>query len=200
MEKKIMISLLVFTMVLGFSNISMSGGHHGLHGGRYHFVDDDSDGICDNWDSGCRHGYCTGYVDNDGDGYCDNSGANRNFFRQGYKGNKEGIPLFNIFDGISFDYSGEVISIGYGGSGMVIETEDAEVMIYGLGPLWFWNCKNVSRPVVGDAIKINGYAVDYNDVQRNIAVFITIDGQTIELRDPETGAPLWRGGNRWLCQ
>jgi hypothetical protein len=54
--------------------------------------------------------------------------------------------------------------------------------------------------VARDVIEINGYIVDYNDVQRNIAVFITIDGQTIELRDPETGAPLWRGGNRWLCQ
>jgi len=50
------------------------------------------------------------------------------------------------------------------------EEVDEEVIIYGLGPLWFWDCKNVSRPSVEDMIKVAGYTVEYNDVQRNIAV------------------------------
>ena len=178
MERKFLVIVLVLAVTLGFSSVSMSR-MGGGPGGGLNCVDGDGDGVCDNSGRGGRYGYCTGCVDEDGDGYCD-----------------------NIFDGTPFTYEGVVISIGYGGSGMVIEeTEDAEkIIIYGLGPLWFWDCKNVSRPVVGDVIKISGYTVDYNDIQRNIAVSITIDGVTLELRDPGTGIPLGRGGNRWSCQ
>lgn len=195
MERKLIVIMLALTMILGFSNISMGR----MCGGSY-FIDEDGDGICDNSDRGGRYGYCAGYVDKDGDGYCDYNGGNRKFFRRGYNGCKGGFPIFNIFDGVPFAYTGEVISVGYGGAGMVIEIENAEVIIYGLGPIWFWDCKNVSRPVAGDVIEVSGYTVDYNDIQRNIAVSITIDGETLELRDPETGAPLWRGSSRWLCQ
>ena len=187
--------MLALALVLAFSNVSMGR----MCGGSY-FIDEDGDGICDNSGREGRHGYCAGYIDKDGDGYCDYNRGNRNFFGYGHKGRKGGFPVFNIFDGTPFTYTGEVIGIGYGGTGMVIETEDAEAIIYGIGPLWFWDCKNISRPAVGDLMEVSGYTVDYNDVQRNIAVSITIDGQTIELRNPETGAPLWRGGSRWLCE
>jgi hypothetical protein len=200
MAKKIMISLLVFSMVLGFSNISMSGGHHGLHGGGFNFIDDDGDGVCDKQGSGCRHGYCAGYVDKAGDGYCDYNAENRKFFGHGYSGCKGGFLPSSIIDGTPCSYTGKVTSIGYGGSGMIIETEDAKVTIYGLGRRWFWDCRDVSRPVVGNFIEVSGYTVDYNEMQRTIAAYITIDGKTLELRDPETGAPLWRGGSKWLCQ
>ncbi len=197
MEKKFIVIMLALALVLAFSNVSMGR----MCGGSY-FIDEDGDGICDNSGRGGRHGYCAGYVDKDGDGYCDNNRGNQNFFGYGHNGRKGEFPIFNIFDGTPFNYTEEVmvISIGYGGTGMVIETEDAEVIIYGLGPLWFWDCNNVSRPVPEDLIEVSGYTVDYNDIQRNIAVSITIDSETLELRDPETGSPLWRGGYRWSCQ
>ena len=198
MEKKFIAIVIALAVMLGVSNASMSGmndGSGGGYGGGVNFVDDNGDGICDS----LSRGDCAGYIDEDGDGICDNSGRSRNCSGCGYKGNRGGSPLINIMDGTLFTYTGEVISIGYGGRGMVIGP-DEEVIIYGLGPLWFWDCKNVSRPLVGDMIEVAGYTVGYNDVQRNIAVSITIDGETIELRDSATGAPLWRGSNRWLCQ
>ncbi len=198
MEKKFIAIVIALAVMLGVSNESMSGmndGSDGGYGGGVNFVDENGDCICDS----LSRGDCAGYVDEDGDGICDKSGGGRNCSGCGSKGNRGGSPLINIIDGIFFTYTGEVISIGYGGRGMVIET-DEEVIIYGLGPLWFWDCKNVSRPLVGDMIEVAGHTVEYNDVQRNIAVSITIDGETIELRDPATGTPLWRGSNRWLCQ
>ena len=199
MEKKLMITLLAVTMVLGFSSLSMSGGHHGFPGGGFNFVDDNGDGICDNGGSGCGLGDCPDYVDENADGYCDHSGRDRNSFRRNNKGNREGTPRLNLFDGEPFSYKGEVISIGSVGGGMVIKkADDAEVTVYGIAPIWFWDCNNVSRPVVGDVIDITGYTVEYNDLQRTIAASITIDGDTIDLRDPDTGFPLWRGGSRWL--
>ena len=204
MAKKLMILMLAVTMVMGFSSVSMSGmngGHHGLHGGGFNFVDEDGDGICDNGGSGCGQGDCPDYVDENDDGYCDHSGRDRNSFRRNYKGNKEGTPRYNIFDGTLFYYTeGEIISIGSVGGGMVIKADDEEVTVYGIAPIWFWDCKNITRPEVGDVIDINGYTVEYNDLQRNIAASITIDGETIDLRDSDTGFPLWRGGSRWLCQ
>ena len=36
------------------------------------FVDEDGDGVCDNWDGVCAGGCGVGFVDEDGDGVCDN--------------------------------------------------------------------------------------------------------------------------------
>ena len=43
-------------------------------------------------------------------------------------------------------------------------------------------------------VTVEGYTVDYNQDARNIAMKITFDDDDIvvELRDPETGVPLWR--------
>jgi hypothetical protein len=166
-------------LVLSFSNASMSwmNGRHG-GGGGYNFVDEDGDGICDNY----------------------NRGVGRNSPRYGDRERRRGMPLINILDGVPFTYTGEVISVGYFGMGTVIATEDGEITLYGLGPLWFWDNQEISRPNVGDLIEASGYAVEYNDIQRNVVASITIGGETIELRDPETGAPLWRGTHRWSSQ
>ncbi len=202
MEKKFIAIVIALAVMLGVSNTSMSGMNDGSGGGYgegVNFIDENGDGICDS----LSRGDCASYIDEDGDGICDNSGGGRNCSGCDSKGNRGGSPLINITDGTLFTYTGEVTSVGYGGRGMVIEPDeevDEEVIIYGLGPLWFWDCKNVSRPLVENMIEVTGYTVEYNDGQRNIAVSITIDDETIELRDPATGAPLWRGSNRWLCQ
>lgn len=197
MEKRFVTIALTIVLVLSFSNASMSwmNGRHGS-GGGYNFVDEDGDGICDNY----NNAGCPGYLDEDGDGICDNRGVGRNSPRYGDRERRRGMPLINILDGVPFTYTGEVISVGYFGMGTVIATEDGEITLYGLGPLWFWDKQEISRPNVGDLIEVSGYAVEYNDIQRNVVASITIGGETIELRDPETGAPLWRGTHRWSSQ
>ena len=198
MEKRFVTIVLTLVLVLGFSNASMSwmNGRQG-GGGGYNFVDEDGDGICDNY----NNGGCPGYSDEDGDGVCDNRGGGRNFPGDGDRGNRRGMPFITISDGEPFTCTGEVTSVGYFGSGTVIATEDgAEITLYGLGPIWFWDSQGISRPEVGDVIEVSGYSVDYNDMQRNVVTSITMGGEIIELRDPETGAPLWRGTNRWSNQ
>ena len=237
MGKTFVAIAITVVLVLGFSNASMSGmnGNQG-GGGGYNFVDEDGDGICDNYNNGGRPGYsdedgdgicdncnnggcpgysdedgdgicdnynnggCPGYSDEDGDGVCDNRGGGRNFPGYGDREGRRGMPLANILDGVPFTYTGDVISVGYFGSGTVIATEDGEITLYGLGPLWFWNTQEIARPEVGNLIEVSGYTVEYNNIQRNVVASITIDSETIELRDPETGAPLWRGTNRWSKQ
>jgi hypothetical protein len=177
MGKQFFILTLALVLVLGFSNASMSwmNGRDG-GGGGYNYVDEDGDGICDN-----RRG------DPNFPGY-DNRGA------------RGRISFINILDGEPFTYTGEVVSLGYFGKETVISTENGEVTLYGLGPLWYWDCKEIPRPEVGDVIEVSGYTVEYNSVQRNVVASVTIGGEILELRDPETSVPLWRGNNKWSCQ
>jgi hypothetical protein len=218
MEKKFIAIMITLVVVLGFSNEGRSwkGGHHGGGSGNgYNFVDEDGDGICDNYNSGICPGYsdedgdgicdnykrngCRGYVDEDSDGICDNRGVGRNFPEYGDKESRRGVPFINIFDGVPFTYAGEITRLGYFGSGTVITTEDGEETLYGLGPLWYWDCKEIPRLEVGDMIEVSGYTVEYNNIERNIVASITIGDETLELRDSETGVPLWKGGRRWIC-
>ena len=102
-------------------------------------------------------------------------------------------PIHDIFAGTPFTYEGDVISF-VPGQGMELATADGNVTIYGIGPVRYWEYVGVARPGVGETISVSGYAVDYNDVLRNIAVTVTIGEDIVELRDSETGVPLWRGG------
>ena len=103
-------------------------------------------------------------------------------------------PIHDIFDGELFGYTGEVVTVVAGG-GLELSTTGGNVTIYGIGPVRYWDSLGVDHPCVGDTLTVKGYTVDYNGVERNIAVTITIGGVTVELRDSVTGAPLWRGGN-----
>lgn len=102
-----------------------------------------------------------------------------------------------ILDGTPFDYEGTVVSIGTD-MGMVIATDAGNVTVYGIGPIRFWNTRDVYRPAVGDIVAVSGYTVDFSGVERNIAMTITVDGTEVELRDPETARPLWAGGRKAL--
>jgi len=104
-------------------------------------------------------------------------------------------PIHDILLGIPFTYTGDVVSIVLGG-GILIGTTGGNVTIYGIGPVRYWDSLGVDRPVVGDTITVSGFEVDYNGEFRNIAMEITVGDYTVELRGPETGVPLWRGGGR----
>ena len=69
MYKKIAIIAL-----LGIVFIGIAYAYPGRNAGPQdkNYVDEDGDGICDNYQSGQCHGYGEGFVDEDGDGICDN--------------------------------------------------------------------------------------------------------------------------------
>jgi len=117
------------------------------------------------------------------------------------KGSGQGVgdgtgPIHNIFEGTPFTVTGDVVTaVAGGGLELAPEDETANVIVYGIGSVRYWDSLGIDHPCVGDTLTVDGYTVDYNGEMRNIAVTITIDGVTVELRDPDTGAPLWRGGN-----
>ena len=98
-----------------------------------------------------------------------------------------------ILDGTPFVYEGTVVSIG-SGTGMVIATADDNATVYGIGPVRYWDSLDVDRPAVGDEVSVSGYTVNHFGIERNIAMTITVNGTEVQLRDPDTGKPLWRGG------
>ena len=100
-------------------------------------------------------------------------------------------PIHDILSGTPFEYTGDVVSL-VPGAGMLIATDQGNVTIYGIGPVRYWEREEVERPAVGESVTVHGYTVDYSGVDRNIAMSITVGEQTIELRDPESGIPLWR--------
>ena len=102
-------------------------------------------------------------------------------------------PIHNILAGTAFQYTGTVVEFVPGG-GMLISTVDGNVVIYGIGPVRYWNSLGVDRPTVGEDVTVAGYNVNYNEEYRNIAVTMTVAGNTVQLRDPDTGLPLWRQG------
>ena len=104
-------------------------------------------------------------------------------------------PIHSILEGTPFTITGDVVSIVLG-EGVDLSTDSGDVTIYGIGPVRYWDSEDVDvpRPGVGETITVTGYTVDYNGVSRNIAMEIAVEGGvTVELRDPDTGVPLWRG-------
>jgi hypothetical protein len=101
-------------------------------------------------------------------------------------------PNYNILDGTPFSFSGTVVTAGTYGNEMVVSTSNGNLSVSGLGPNWYWYNQEITKPVVGDTVSGNGYAVDYNGVARNVLTDITVNGTQILLRDSE-GLPLWRG-------
>jgi hypothetical protein len=103
----------------------------------------------------------------------------------------------NIFENApAITITGKVSNAAYYGQGLEIDNGTEVVTVYGIGPVWYWNSLEIERPVIGDDVTIEGYEVTFSDGSvKNIAVTITISGetpQTIELRNTDTGAPLWR--------
>jgi len=105
----------------------------------------------------------------------------------------------NIFENATaVTITGKVSVAAYQGDGLQVDNGTEIVTVYGMGPIWYWNSLGIERPAVGDAVTIEAYEVKFSDGSvKNIAAKITINGETpqsIELRDKETGAPLWRKG------
>ena len=78
---------------------------------------------------------------------------------------------------------------------MIVDTGAGLETVYGIGPVWYWDSQVIDKPEIGDTVSIDARSVEFPLVVKIIAVSITIEGQTIELRDPVSGYPLW-GSNR----
>ncbi len=104
-------------------------------------------------------------------------------------------PVINIYDGTPVTVSGIVTSLGTQGQGMSIDTGTEVVTIYGIGPVRYWAMLDVARPQIGESVEVQGYKVTFSDgTSKIIATTININGSEIQLRDPDSGVPLWRNG------
>jgi hypothetical protein len=95
----------------------------------------------------------------------------------------------------TFTYDGVITSAGVPGDGVEISTADGLVVVYGLGPNRYWESLGLDKLetlAVGASISVTGIVMDFSGELRNIVTTVTVDGVTIDLRDPETGEPLWR--------
>ncbi len=105
-----------------------------------------------------------------------------------------GGPIHDIFAGTLFDYTGDV-GICIPGGGLALETDGVTYYIFGIGPVKFWEDLGYIPPTEGDTIRVQGYTVEINGDERNIATIITVsynDGSVeVALRDAD-GRPLWR--------
>jgi hypothetical protein len=105
-------------------------------------------------------------------------------------------PFLNVTGATYFEVTGPVVSCLPGSGLELVDANGDNIYIFGIGPTWFWEAKEIGRPAVGDVILVTGFTVDYNGTLRNIATSITYEvapDVTINLRD-EAGYPLWRGG------
>lgn len=97
----------------------------------------------------------------------------------------------NICSGSPETLTGVVTGAGVPGAGLTIQTDGGPVTVFGLGPIWYWDAGNIDRPEIGEGISIVASGVTVSD--RKVILSITIDGQNLQLRDPSTCLPVWRG-------
>lgn len=97
----------------------------------------------------------------------------------------------DIRSGTMFSLSGTVQDF-VRGEGMLLRDADGTVHeIRCIGPNRFWRDLGQDRPAVGDRVTVEGYEVQCGQETGNAAARFIIDGQTVELRDSQTGLPLW---------
>jgi hypothetical protein len=89
-------------------------------------------------------------------------------------------------------------SMGKGGMGMqyrgvFLKTQEGSLMVH-LGPAWFLDEKKFAVKT-GETMEVTGSKVTLNSQPAIIAREVTVNGQTLKLRDDQ-GMPLWRGMGR----
>ena len=101
----------------------------------------------------------------------------------------------NVLGGTPATFEGPVTDFGNRDGLVIDDPKSGPVTVYGIGPEWYWEDKGMDRPEIGDLVKVEAYAVVFSDGTRYIAssIAFTSGGDTLLLRDAETGCPLWRG-------
>ncbi|MBK1619996.1 hypothetical protein CKO42_16420 [Lamprobacter modestohalophilus] len=92
--------------------------------------------------------------------------------------------------------TGTVASAAVAGEGYVIDTGTETVTVSGLGPIGYWASLELVPPQVGESITADICWLSFSDeTTKAIAMAVTLmDGTYVELRDPITNQPAWRGG------
>jgi hypothetical protein len=132
-------------------------------------------------------------------GLARNGGGNGGGGADGGGGSCSGTGISLVCSGVPATIEGTVATESYLGSGLQIDTGSAIVVIYGIGPYWYWENAGVDRPSIGEAVTIDAMEVTFSDgTIRIIAMSITVEGVALQLReacvDGVGGWPLWRGG------
>lgn len=95
--------------------------------------------------------------------------------------------------GGSFEFHGDVISVGVPGQGLVLALRDRNVAVHGLGPIWFWDSMEWPWPVVGDSVVARGRDIYFQGRTYHVAQTLRFAGYIFSLRDPSNGLPRWCG-------
>ena len=103
----------------------------------------------------------------------------------------EGKVCLKVLNSDMVPLTGTVVSIGKRQC-LILETLEGQIRVYGIGPVWYWERMGIDRPETGEVVTVEAYAVPFEDTTRYVAASITIGEQTVDLRDPETGCPIWR--------
>ncbi len=103
-----------------------------------------------------------------------------------------GILAEVICSGTPVTITGQVVGVSPG-HGYLIDTGQETVLVCGFGPIWYWKRMGITRPLVGENVIIQAYEVSLSNGKTvTIATKVTTEeGQTIQLRDPQTCLPLW---------
>lgn len=110
------------------------------------------------------------------------------------RGLETGVPACPFLEGTPLPIEGTVFEIAFAGQGLQIDTGYEVVTVYGIGPFRYWTDLGVDRPEVGETISVDARVVSFTDgTVKAIAVTIYLGDEVVELRNPETGATLWRG-------
>ncbi len=78
------------------------------------------------------------------------------------------------------------------GNGMVLDTGTAVETLYGIGPVWYWERNSMDKPEIGETVTVAVETAAIADKTVKVIVSVTMDGQTLSLRDAGTCIPLWR--------
>ena len=118
----------------------------------------------------------------------------------GGSGDCEGTGVPTVCEGDTVTITGIVsgVSVLGAGDGLEIDTDTGAVIVYGIGPYWFWEDKGIARPAIGDEVTVDGMAVTFTSGIKIIAMSITVHGVPLPLRVAcdvvGGGQPLWSGG------
>ncbi len=106
--------------------------------------------------------------------------------------NNNALPIYQICSGAPEVITGTVINYGMPGNGLELKVGDSLITLYGMGPYWYWERQNVDMPEIGETVT----AVVSNITTTDYKVILQLNtvNEGIQLRDPNTCQPLWRGG------
>ncbi|RLB69608.1 MAG: hypothetical protein DRH04_04910 [Deltaproteobacteria bacterium] len=113
----------------------------------------------------------------------------------GYGAGDGSGPMASIFDGTPVTVNGVVSALpSIDDRGLKVDTGEEIVAVYGIGSPVIWERLGFMPLEVGEEVSIEAYEVTFSDdSSKLIAVTVTSGDQTVTLRDPETGKPVWRG-------